>query len=590
MVDEIIDAPIQTADATPPAVPDVLSTKGGSLTASQGDAFSKVLDPKNYESLVKDLGTLTTERIKKEEDLTGRELALQRQYDARQERLLGAESATMDDLRPWNAEQQMAKYSHNLWEDFGSPGFIIGMLASQFTGMPMTSALNAGAAAINAINAGDDAGYHKAFDAWKENTNLTIKRMDLEAKEFDQISHLQKNRMDEWRLEAEALAAKYNDKRLQSLLGHGMDPDAIKIISEMNTLRATLSDASSKIQTNEKIRQYVNAHLTDKDGKPTAAASDPKKWLELHAIAERVAQGPDINHPIVSEVLSSDEYLNASNADQQTMLHDAVKKENESKYFGRGAGNTLIQRAQDQTDSWRDAQIAAGKPPSEQEYTDKFRENLSANTKAAQPVQAQRAETDVKKLQEEIRHHEQEEFLKAEANKNKASGGGISGNRADQIQRQIDAYDNNLEYIKEIKEAIEKYHFSVGLAGKALRAGERLSDVLFGSNQTDRVQIMRDLEKLKLGASRLLLDAEGRPLSTSEHRIDDIIGGGSYGDLTENTLRSLDELQKDYQTRRGQHNKRLPENQRREPTVTIEQPTITDKPASWEDIPSVTRH
>ena len=90
----------------------------------------------------------------------------------------------MDDIKPWNAEKELNNRKTDLWEQFGSPGFIIAMLASSFTAMPMNSALNAGAAAMNAINSGDMDKYHKAFDAWKENSSLTLKRLDLEEKQF----------------------------------------------------------------------------------------------------------------------------------------------------------------------------------------------------------------------------------------------------------------------------------------------------------------------------------------------------------------------------------------------------------------------
>lgn len=334
MVDEIIDASDQTADATLPALPAKSESRVPKsdalvpgMTNGQSDAFSKVLDPANYQALTSDLGALTQRRIKEQEQLTGRELAQARWYDERQERVLSAIGATMDDLKPWNADQQMAKYSHNLWEDFGSPGFIIGMIASQFTGMPMTSALNAGAAAINAINTGDDAAYHKAFDAYKENTNLTLKRIDIEQNAFNDIDHLRKNRMDEWHVAAEAAATRFNDQRLLTLLQHGMDPEAIKVIGEMSSLKLSLSNANDAIQTNEIKRQFVMSHLKDENGKPTAAANDPKKIAQLRAAADEMFESPKTaDQAIIHNLITSDEYLNASTADQQTMLFDALKK------------------------------------------------------------------------------------------------------------------------------------------------------------------------------------------------------------------------------------------------------------------------
>src|ERR1700686_2830506 len=144
-------------------------------------------------------------------------------YAQRQERLIAAEGATMDDIKPWNAEKELNSRKTDLWEQFGSPGFVIAMLASTFTAMPMNSALNAGAAAMNAINEGDMDKYHKAFDAWKENSNLTLKRLDLEEHEFGQIESLRTKNMESWRASATALAARFNDQRMLNMLNAGLD-------------------------------------------------------------------------------------------------------------------------------------------------------------------------------------------------------------------------------------------------------------------------------------------------------------------------------------------------------------------------------
>lgn len=499
MVDEIIDAPDKTVVAanntsTPTASVPALD---GNLTGGQSDAFSKVLDPSNYQALTSDMGALTQRRIKEQEQMTGRELAQAAQYDARQERVLSAIGSTMDDLKPWNADQQMAKYSHNLWEDFGSPGFIIGMIASQFTGMPMTSALNAGAAAINAINTGDDAAYHKAFDAWKDNTNLTLKRIDIEQNAFNDIDHLRKNRMDEWHVAAEAAAARFNDQRLLTLLQHGMDPEAIKVIGEMSNLKLQLSKANDAIETNEKIRQYVRAHLTDKDGKPTAAASDPKKWLELRASAEEALKS-DVAHPLVHQVITSDEYLNADNAKQQDMLYDAVKKENETRYFGRG--------------------VTSG-----QENV-KDREAIKVDIRKKHPdwSEGQIAEETNKRVS--------------------ASKTSITANKRFDVESHIRQYDVGIETIDKVVDVLDNYAGAAGLAGRGTRLAERIENI-FGGNDTDRVQMMRNIELLQTMGPRLLLDQRtGRPLSAEAGHISNIIAGLNMGDTTANTLRSMQEI------------------------------------------------
>ena len=104
------------------------------------------------------------------------------QNRARREKMLTEQGATVEELKhgAWNANREMAKRETSLWEQFGSPAFLVAMMGSAFSAMPMNSALNAGGAAINAINQGKIADYQRAFDAWKANTDLTIKRLNEE--------------------------------------------------------------------------------------------------------------------------------------------------------------------------------------------------------------------------------------------------------------------------------------------------------------------------------------------------------------------------------------------------------------------------
>src|ERR1700675_2942224 len=139
--------------------------------------------------------------------------------------MLAAEGATMDDLNPWSAEKELSSRKTDLWEQFGSPGFVIAMLASSFSGAPMNSALNAGAAAMNAINSGDMDKYEKAYDAWKENSKLTLKRLDLEEKQFDQIGELAKSDAGSAHAKLAATLAQFDDKRKLALYQAGLEPE-----------------------------------------------------------------------------------------------------------------------------------------------------------------------------------------------------------------------------------------------------------------------------------------------------------------------------------------------------------------------------
>jgi hypothetical protein len=81
------------------------------------------------------------------------------------------------DLKPFQAPtpQDPAK-------SFVSIGSVLGLMASFATKTPMTAALNAMTAGMNAVKQQNADDFNKAFDTWKANTDLAIKSADFEEK------------------------------------------------------------------------------------------------------------------------------------------------------------------------------------------------------------------------------------------------------------------------------------------------------------------------------------------------------------------------------------------------------------------------
>src|SRR5580692_1301791 len=134
---------------------------------------------------------------------------------------------------------------------------------------------------------------------------------------------------------------------------------------------------------------------------------------------------------------------------------------------------------------------------------------------------------------------------------------GVTGNQREKDESHIEMYDNSMAKIDGVTGVLDKYVGAAGIAGKATRTAERVRD-LFGSNDTDRVQMSRDIEYLQAVAPQLLFDRAGRPLASESSRINDIIAGLNMGDTTANTLRSLKELKTLYQKMQADAKKRQP--------------------------------
>jgi hypothetical protein len=191
-----------------------------------------------------------------------------KQYRQRMDEMVAREGASINDLKPWNAEKELAERKTGLWEQFGSPGFIVSMLASAFTAHPMNSALTSGAAAMNAINQGDMAAYDKAMEAWKANTDIAIKRMNMEHEEFQDIDKLRSSDLQEWQSRMKMSLLKFNDQRGLALMEAGMYPELDEKIAGIAKAREQVQVAQTAIMENEVRRRAIMDSPEGRSGDP----------------------------------------------------------------------------------------------------------------------------------------------------------------------------------------------------------------------------------------------------------------------------------------------------------------------------------
>jgi hypothetical protein len=517
-----------TTDANAPPLP--------IAPVGKGDAPPKSLDSltggndAQYDAITKADLSLTKQKIGSEAGMEAQRKRSDEAYAQRQERLIAAEGATMDDIKPWNAEKELNSRKTDLWEQFGSPGFIIAMLASTFTAMPMNSALNAGAAAMNAINQGDMDKYNKSFDAWKENSNLTLKRLDLEEHEFGQIEELRTKNMESWRASASALAARFNDKRLQILLENGMDQQALEAMDAKAKSKVELSDATRRIQENETRRQVTMALLGD--------SRDPKKLAQAAADAETIMTAPKTPEQMaVANVISQPGFRDQPVEDQNKQIQNALRGVASARYGGHTTPIMgELQRQLDASD--------VEHPDDTPQERDARHIDIIKNVSAAQKPASAGAPSMAKEQAQLVEEYVKAGMPRDEAIKKakEAAAPPITGNKRVDLESHLGQYDDALKLIDGIDKTLNKYAGAAGVAGRATRMGERVGNIL-GSNNTDRVQMMRDIEQLQLMGPRLLLDQKtGRPLSAEAGHINDIIAGLNMGDTTANTLRAMKEL------------------------------------------------
>ena len=179
-----------------------------------------------------------------------------KQYNDRMEKMISAEGASIDELKnQWKPEQH--EQNTGLWESFGSPGFLVAMMGSAFSAMPMNSALTAGGAALDAIHAGDNAAYERAYQAWKDNTKLAIDRLHLEHEEYEDIGKLWDKDREGWRAKMASTAQRFNDQRMLALIHNGMDDVVWEAAAGRAKAMDQLETASQNIEEQKSFTEKV---------------------------------------------------------------------------------------------------------------------------------------------------------------------------------------------------------------------------------------------------------------------------------------------------------------------------------------------
>jgi hypothetical protein len=160
------------------------------------------------------------------------------------------------DLKPWNAEEERKKYATSPMEQFGSWGVIAATLASAFTRQPMMNALNGAAAAMTAIQERDDKKYDRAYEAFKTNTELAIKRHNMQREAYQDAIQMLNTDRETGTAELAMLTEKFGDKRARALLDGGYIKE---LIEYQNSQRAAYQGLAQMLPQLEQMNTKKQA-------------------------------------------------------------------------------------------------------------------------------------------------------------------------------------------------------------------------------------------------------------------------------------------------------------------------------------------
>lgn len=158
-----------------------------------------------------------------------------------------AEGVNPSDLKPFDVKAAEARNTTDPIAAFGSFASVFGILASTFTHAPFESALNASAAAMNAIKAGDKEGFERERKAWEDNTKLALDKHKIQHEQYTDAITLLKTNMEAGEAKMRVLAAKFGDQKALYLLENGMDKELIDLQTARQNLHLKLAENMPKI-------------------------------------------------------------------------------------------------------------------------------------------------------------------------------------------------------------------------------------------------------------------------------------------------------------------------------------------------------
>src|SRR5215469_3476451 len=221
------------------------------------------LSPEQREKLTGDLAKVQEDEIKARAPVLDEMNRKMTGYQHLSEDAFNATSASMAAIPPkWDANAESEKYATNPIMAFGSAASLFGILAASFTHAPMMNALNASASAMNAYAKGDQEAYNRAHEAWKENTDLAIKRHNMMRESYQDAMEMLKTEPAIARAKLEAIATQYGDKTTLAMLQNGFDPRIDEIMSKRALAAEQVSRAKLGMLRIDAVKRVQDARNT----------------------------------------------------------------------------------------------------------------------------------------------------------------------------------------------------------------------------------------------------------------------------------------------------------------------------------------
>lgn len=437
---------------------------------------------------------------------------------ARVKKAFDAEGIEPGTLQPWNHEQQKEKFTTAPLKQFSSLGVVFAVVASAFTKKPMINALSGATAALGAIKEGDEKNYQQAFDSWKENTSLALKRQNIQHQQYEDAGKLMDTNMTAGNAQMRMLAAKFGDQQMLHFLNNGMNKEAFDLIEQRNKAATGTAEAAQKM-TDVNMRQWaMESWLAENKAKGVTPSSEQIMTKYNQIFGSRAGQSLATTNAQTIETRTNEIMAEHPEMSPGQARVQATKEVSQAGGHGGAGGNQNLTR---------DRQIAAAVATK----LDELRQTMPEG-----------------KAQEEAAKYGAK--LKAESTPTPPGA-------ADKLKSLSDRYKYANDTIRDIENLMKNNKMITGLGGRIMRPKEIIGEALGKKDGAPYKQFESKIAMLQEWAGRLLNESASRPLAQEESRIVAIVPGMSLGSTVEHTTAQMEELAKLFTTMQANVDRRI---------------------------------
>ncbi len=398
-------------------------------------------------------------------------------------------------------------------EAFGSLASVIGVIGSLAARRPLTAALTASAAAMNAYKQGDLETYKRSFGEWKVNSELAAKKAAFDHDIYKDSITLMKTDMMAAQAQMTGIAAQNKDIKMMAALRSG-DP---QVWTQLATARQKVATDMPKIN-DEILKRGMMA-----EGNLEFYAANGR-WPNFSEETELVKKVEDAFIKSRYGGGSVTQLRMAGIADWE----EAERTQAQTELTGPDLENRLAEISAEATRRRRQYSVGAATQTGTVTYT----KNQAIKASIKEAATKKGADLNAKETIKII--HD-------------VTKGGITGNLKDKLAGVDGMITQSLDKIDRSIAIIDKHLGSVGVPGYVRRAGETIKNLVGAGDEADLAQLGRDLSFLQGMAPQINRGTTGiRVLKFSAELIAKSIGGFDILDTSANVRRSLEEAKREY--------------------------------------------